>query len=213
VTPDHHPSEELLLDHAAGALAEAPALLVATHLALCPRCRTDLAALEAAGAALLAPGETSGFDDALLERTLGGLGAQEAAPKPPVADAAWPPQPLRGYLPGRLDALPWRLRLPGIHGCPLDGVAGGRVEMLRIQPGRAVPSHTHRGVEMTLVLEGAYTDELGHFARGDVFVADEAITHRPHVDRGPDCICLTVTDGVLRFSGPFGWVVNPLQRG
>lgn len=213
VTPDHHPSEELLLDHAAGALAEAPALLVATHLALCPACRADLAALEAVGAGLLEAGEPSGFDEALLARTLARLDGQEPAPRAIAQGPAWPPRPLRDYLPGGLEALPWRMRLPGVHGCTLDGVAGGKVEMLRIQPGRAVPSHTHRGLEMTLVLEGGYADEIGHFGRGDVCVADETITHRPHADIGPDCICLTVTDGVLRFSGPFGWIVNPLQRG
>ena len=213
MTPDHHPIEELLLDHAEGALQEAQALLVATHLALCPRCRGDLAALEAIGAGLMEAGEAEPFDAALLERTLARLEGQEPAPAPAAKGLTWPPRPLRDYLPGRLDALPWRMRLPGIHGVPLEGVAGGKVEMLRIQPGRAVPNHTHRGVEMTLVLEGGYTDELGHFGRGDVCVADESITHRPHADSGPDCICLTVTDGVLRFSGPFGWIVNPLQRG
>lgn len=213
VTPDHHPSEELLLDHAAGALAEAPALLVATHLALCPACRADLAALESLGAGLLEAGEPGVLDEALLERTLARLDGQEPAPEAVAQRLAWPPRPLRDYLRGALEALPWRMRLPGVHGCALDGLAGGKVEMLRIQPGRAVPSHTHRGVEMTLVLEGGYADELGHFGRGDVCVADESITHRPHADDGPDCICLTVTDGVLRFSGPFGWIVNPLQRG
>lgn len=214
MTPDHHPSEELLLDHAAGALPPASALLVATHLALCPRCRSDLAELEAAGGALMEAAEAGELRDDLLQRTLALLDAQEPAPEAALAakGPAWPPRPLRDFLPTALDALPWRMRLPGVHGFPLEGLAGGKVEMLRIQPGRAVPDHTHRGVEMTLVLEGGYSDELGHFGRGDVCVADEAITHRPHADTGPDCICLTVTDGVLRFSGPFGWIVNPLQR-
>jgi putative transcriptional regulator len=213
VTPEHHPSEELLLDHATGALAEAQALVVATHLALCPRCRADFAALEAMGAGLMEAGGPQAFDEALLEGALARLGEQEPPAEPAANGSAWPPRPLRDYLPAGLDALPWRMRLPGVHGCPLEGVAGGKVEMLRIQPGRAVPNHTHRGVEMTLVLEGGYSDELGHFGRGDVCVADGSITHRPHADRGPDCVCLTVTDGVLRFSGPFGWIVNPLQRG
>lgn len=212
VTPDHHPSEELLLDHAAGALAEAPALLLATHLALCPRCRADLSVFEAVGAGMLEAGDSESFDEALLERTLARLNGQEPAPKAESPGLAWPPRPLRDHLPGGLEALPWRMRLPGVHGCALDGLAGGKVEMLRIQPGRAVPNHTHRGVEMTLVLEGGYTDELGHFGRGDLCVADESITHRPHADAGSDCICLTVTEGVLRFSGPFGWIINPLQR-
>jgi len=211
VTPEHHPHEELLLDHASGALAAAPALLVATHLALCPRCRAGVAALEAAGADLIDTAEAAPIDEALLERALARLNGQDAPPAP--GPRAWPPQPLRDYLPGGLDELPWRRRLSGVYGCPLPGVGrGGKVEMLRIQPGRSVPHHTHRGVEMTLVLDGSYTDALGRFARGDVCVADEAIAHRPVADRGPDCICLTVTDGVLRFSGPFGWIANPLQR-
>ena len=82
MTPDHHPSEELLLDHAAGALAEASALIVATHLALCPRCRADVAALEAAGAGLLEAEETGAFDEALLEGALARLDRQDAPAKP-----------------------------------------------------------------------------------------------------------------------------------
>lgn len=211
MTPDHHPNGELLLDHASGALAEAPALLVATHLALCPRCRAGVAAFEAAGAELVDAAASVPVDEALLERTLALLNGREAPSAP--APGAWPPRPLRDRLSGGLEALPWRRRLSGVYGCPLPGVGrGGKVEMLRIQAGRSVPHHTHRGVEMTLVLDGSYTDSLGRFGRGDVCVADEAIAHRPVADRGPDCICLTVTEGVLRFSGPFGWIANPLQR-
>ena len=211
MTPEHHPHEELLVDHASGALAAAPALLVATHLALCPHCRAGVAALEAAGADLLHEDEAAPVDEASLERALARLNGQEA--RTPRTPGAWPPSPLRDYLSGGLEELPWRRRLSGVYSCPLPGVGrGGKVEMLRIQPGRSVPQHIHRGVEMTLVLEGSYTDALGRFARGDVCVADEAILHRPVADRGPDCICLTVTEGVLRFSGPFGWIANPLQR-
>lgn len=212
MTPAHHPSEELLLDHAAGALAEAPALLVATHLALCPRCRAEYAALEAVGAEFVEAEPAPSLEDDVLQRTLARLGEQEPAPAPSPA-AAWPPRPLRDYLPVGLDALPWRRRMSGVWSCPLEGFGrGAKVEMLRIAPGRAVPHHTHRGQELTLVLEGGYTDELGSFARGDVSVADESVRHRPQADPGPDCICLTVVEGALRFSGLFGLIANPLQR-
>lgn len=212
MTPAHHPSEELLLDHAAGALAEAPALLVATHLALCPRCRAETAALEALGADFLESAPAEPVAESLLERTLACLDGREPPPAAP-AGPVWPPRPLRDYLPGGLDALPWRRRMSGVWSCSVPGVGrGGKVEMLRIAPGRAVPPHTHRGSELTLVLEGGYTDELGSFARGDVCVADESVRHRPQADQGPDCICLTVVDGVLRFSGLFGLIANPLQR-
>ena len=51
--PVHHPSEARLLDYASGALPEPMALLIATHLALCPACRRTVAELEAVGGALL----------------------------------------------------------------------------------------------------------------------------------------------------------------
>ena len=35
----HVPNEEVLLDYAAGSLPEAPSLMVASHLALCPESR------------------------------------------------------------------------------------------------------------------------------------------------------------------------------
>ena len=43
---DHHPSEELLLDYATGALDEGWSIALATHLALCPaKLRSSLRAI------------------------------------------------------------------------------------------------------------------------------------------------------------------------
>ena len=39
IPPRHHPPETLLLEYATGALREAQALSLATHLAYCPACR------------------------------------------------------------------------------------------------------------------------------------------------------------------------------
>ena len=50
---DHHPSEELLLDYATGALDEGWSIALATHLALCPDCRQKVAEMEAIGAAFM----------------------------------------------------------------------------------------------------------------------------------------------------------------
>ena len=41
------------MDYAAGSLSEPVALLIATHLALCPRCRHEVEEFEALGGALL----------------------------------------------------------------------------------------------------------------------------------------------------------------
>ncbi|MET0651306.1 MAG: hypothetical protein ABWY63_02225, partial [Hyphomicrobiaceae bacterium] len=50
----HHLDDATLMSLAAGTLTPALAVVAASHVALCPRCRHGLAAFEAAGAALLA---------------------------------------------------------------------------------------------------------------------------------------------------------------
>jgi putative transcriptional regulator len=65
---------------------------------------------------------------------------------------------------------------------------------------------------MTLVLAGGFSDESGHFVRGDVAEADPSVNHQPVADPGEDCLCLAVTDAPLRLTGPFGRLLNPFLR-
>jgi putative transcriptional regulator len=51
--------------------------------------------------------------------------------------------------------------------------------LLYIPAGQAMPEHGHRGMELTLVLKGAYRDETDRFARGDVEFADQDMDHTP----------------------------------
>lgn len=51
--PKHHPDSALLMEYASGSLREPVALLIATHLALCPQCRAESHRLETVGGALL----------------------------------------------------------------------------------------------------------------------------------------------------------------
>src|SRR5689334_5952482 len=57
--PNHHPDESLLIEYAAGSLSEAKALLVATHLTLCPACRKAVEDGEIIGGALLQTSTTT----------------------------------------------------------------------------------------------------------------------------------------------------------
>lgn len=216
IQPGHHIPAELLLDYAGGTLAEAASLALACHLTLCPQCRRDLAALERTAGELLdgiAPQPAAGFA-AVADR----LGEQAPAP---VAKPAQPkttvmllPQPLRNYLPGDLDSVPWRWSGAGIqaHALPVSKARGGMASLLKIAPGAGLPLHTHHGNELTLVLSGGFTDENGAFRRGDIEVADPDVEHRPVAMLDQPCICLAVTDAPLNFSGPLGWFFNQWAR-
>lgn len=214
--PDHHPEDERLLAHATGASSEAEALLIATHLALCPACRAEVRRLEAAAAAIVDDLAPVAVGAGLLERTLARLDEPEP---PPVArprlDAETErvvPRPLRDYLGGSLGSLRWH----GVPGGPreidLPTSDGHTARLLRIRGGAAMPAHTHAGSELTLVLAGAFSDEYGHYRRGDVSTAGPELTHRPVADPGEACLCLAVQDGPVRLTGTLGRLINPFIR-
>jgi len=218
----HHPASEVLLDYAAGALAEGPSIAVATHLSLCALCRAEVARFEALGGALVAEAAEAagaGVDDALLAATLARLDAPGAAAPAPAApaldDAARRllPSPLWPYLDAPPESLNWKRIGRGVREARI-AVPGERrkVSLLRIRAGAAVPVHTHVGDELTVVLSGGYTDAGGHYGRGDFVALDEAHEHRPLADAGEDCICLTVVDAPARLTGPIGRLLNPLMK-
>ena len=53
MSPSHHPSEHLLVEHAAGRLAPGQDLVVAAHVANCETCRAEVRLGETVGGALL----------------------------------------------------------------------------------------------------------------------------------------------------------------
>ena len=72
-----------------------------------------------------------------------------------------------------------------------------------------MPHHSHRGLELTLVLKGAFRDEDDRFGPGDIEVATEEVHHTPIAEEGEDCICLAATDAPLRFKGLIPRIVQP----
>lgn len=211
MTIRHHPSAELILDYAAGGLADGPALAVASHLVLCPHCRRETQRLEALGGRLMADAVAPQNDnetafDAILSKIR--EGEDESVPALQPATAVFP-YPLRVALGGDIDTVPWkRLGMGAYHYIipSADGPATAR--LLLIPAGRPVPVHTHVGTELTLTLCGAYSDATGHFARGDLQEADDSLTHQPHAAPEEDCICLAVTEAPLRFKS---WPARLLQ--
>jgi putative transcriptional regulator len=206
-----HPSDELLVAYGAGSLEEAAALLVATHLALCPRCRTHVARIEALGGAVIEELPPADLGPDALASVLARL---DLPPDPPrsARPAAGPPglpTPLRDYLPAELEALPWKRLAAGIEQVILLQARGIRARLLRIGAGIMVPEHGHGGMELTMVLQGGFADQGQGYARGDVSMADRQVVHSPVADRSETCLCLAVTDAPLKLTGLVGMLVNP----
>lgn len=214
--PNHHPDQSLLLEYAAGSSAEPISLLIATHLALCPICRTDVSQLEACGGALFESLELAPVNDESLNSVLKRLGEKSPAPIPvaqsDIEDIVMP-QPLRRYVGQNLSKVDWHRH--GKNLAILDLIPdypGYSTRLLRIAAGKAMPQHTHRGRELTLVLDGSFSDDTGTFERGDFAFADSHLEHRPIAGSGVDCICLAVNENNIRLTGPIGRWLNPFVR-
>ncbi len=212
----HAIADEFLLDHATGAASAPVSLLVATHLALNPAARRSYRQMESLGGVMLDTIEPTKADpDALAKlfaRIDRGDGADfEHAFMPVTTRDVRIPAPLAVYTRDGLDRLEWKQLTRGVEEAPLaiHGKQGDRAMLLRIAAGRAIPKHSHRGIELTLVLDGAFGDARGVYARGDVCAADETIEHQPTAELIGDCLCLVVSSGPVRLTGPFMRLLNP----
>lgn len=212
------PLDTLLADYASGGLSAPLHALVASHLVLKPESRRFVSMLEAARAAEIervAPAPIRDRDARLA--AIFAASDEAARPRPEAADEAVP-APLARYLAasqlgrGRLAEVPWKTLIPGVKEYRVADNEDGEATLYWIRGGRKIPSHTHEGSEYTLVLKGAFSDINGHYARGDIAVADMDVDHQPVADAHEDCFCFAVTDAPLRLTGPIGRIVQKLFR-
>lgn len=208
----HHLSDALLMAYSAGSLPEAFSLTVATHISMCDECRARLGAFDTMGGSLIESCERARMNTDSLDATLaliakGMSEAPRSVRKPGVF-----PAPLQDYVGGDLDAVKWRPVGMGVKQAILPTSDDAMVRLLYIPAGAAVPDHGHKGTELTLVLQGAFSDETDHFGTGDIEIADEHVNHTPIAAPGVDCICLAATDAPLKFKGVMPRLAQPFLR-
>ena len=122
------------------------------------------------------------------------------------------PSALSDYIGGSLQDIKWRPIGLGVKQSLLKTSGNSTARLLYIPAGTAVPHHSHNGNELTLVLKGAFEDEVARFGPGDVEMADEDLDHQPIAVEGEDCICLAVTDAPLKFQTFVHKLVQPFLK-
>jgi putative transcriptional regulator len=210
MTIRHHLSDPLLIAYAAGNLPEAFGLVVATHVSMCDECRARLGAFEAVGGAVLEI-DTAPMPESSLDACLARLGTPIPAPRVTRRKGILP-TPLADFVGGDLASVKWKSLGLGVRQAILPTCKGASARLLYIPAGQSVPDHGHRGLELTLVLQGAFRDQTNRFGPGDLEIATEADQHTPIAEAGADCICLAATDAPLRFSGLIPRLLQPLFR-
>ncbi len=204
------PIDALLAGYAAGTLGKPLHRLVAAHLAIRPENRRFVRMLEETAGRRLEDAAPSALRD--RDARLAAIFGSGPAPtsKAATRSSGIVPAPLADFIGHDLEDVRWRTLLPGVREFKVSDDMDGDASLLWIKPGRIMPAHTHEGSEVTLVLQGGFSDSTGHYRRGDIAIADHEIDHRPRADEDEDCICFAVTDAPLRLTGPVGRIVQRL---
>jgi putative transcriptional regulator len=210
MTITHHLDDATIMSFAAGALPAALAAVAATHAAMCPRCRGEIAAMERLGGAAMADLAPVGFErpDPLRPMPSDAVDTVRHAAGARVGEI---PAPMAGLVRDGIDAVSWRWLGPGVWDHDLQLTGAGRLRLLKVSPGRSVPEHGHGGAELTLVLRGSFHDETGRYVRGDVADLDETVEHQPVTDSEAECICLVASEKPERFHGLIARLLQPLH--
>lgn len=209
----HHLCDETLLDYANGSLSASMETLVACHLTVCPQCRGRNKIADDVGGELLSshkPASTKLSAAELLDQIRNKPSISVSKVPNPVGDASVP-RALGRLLPGPIESLNWRKMAPGVKQFSLSKQhrKDGAFKLLRIEPGVTLSQHTHNERELTYVVRGSYTDEVGQFCAGDIADLDNNVEHCPVIDTGEVCIALIATDAPVKYSTVLGKIMQP----
>ena len=215
----HHPKFELIQAFVNGDLPASLSAGIAMHADMCPKCQQIIAQLTEQVA-------EASFEEAFLDKFI--VDEQEEAmcfedmiEQITQSDELSQTQAIADKI-VVFNNKPYTLP-HALHNMPLGKTANigklarARIQLneneihtslLQIQPGGGVPEHTHKGFELTLLLEGSFHDEQGEYVKGDFIMLDASHQHHPISEEG--CLCYTVANDALHFTQGINKLLNPI---
>ena len=214
VTLHNQMLDALLLDYTTGSLSRPLEMLVETHLAMNPQSARTMQLMLKIGGVLLEDIEPVSMSEDALSRVMRQIeqdNDNEMQSAQITALAA--SQPIDRLLPSKDCKKSWRRIGIGVSEHIVDfGDNLGKASFYRIAPGKSVPSHHHEGAEISLVLEGGFTDEFGTYGPGDISIHEAGSEHQPVADNDGECIVFAVNEGNIRLTGPLGRVISMIMN-
>jgi len=219
----HHPKFELIQNFVNGELPASIAAAIAIHAEMCPICQQKIAQLTEQVAELsfeqeflhkfiVDDGEDlnaladDNFDQMISDITA--LEKKEVKVLSPVSTT----------FKGQTYQLPKVLsNMEMTNNVSLGKISRSRIQLeegevhtslLHIEPGGGIPEHTHKGFEITVLLDGSFSDDEGEYHKGDFIMLDGRDHHQPVSAEG--CLCYTVANDALHFTQGINKLLNPI---
>ncbi|CAM4186482.1 ChrR family anti-sigma-E factor [Pseudoalteromonas byunsanensis] len=208
----HHPTEQLLTQFSQGELPATLSIAVSAHLELCECCRAKVESLEKRHAEQLFTLPSNDIE----EDDFADLFAQITSND--EIDIPKPSEPKTLEYQNKTVSLPRAIaNMQRGNFVQLGKLARSRLQLddgelraslLQIGAGGEIPHHTHTGFELTLLLDGEFSDESGSYVPGDFIWLDGRHHHSPATQSG--CLCFTVVNSALHFNKGLSKLLNPI---
>lgn len=213
-----HPTQKQLTSFVEGNCEPSMALVISAHVDMCKQCQTQVLALQDKISQQSFAQELSLNDDySKMIADITQLPVAESRLNRPAAATI--------ELDGRKFVLPralqryaqktgsWSHMVGKLWQAPVElGEDLGRAHFIYMEKGGKVPEHTHRGTELTLVIDGSYSDGLAEYDTGDFTVLDGTSKHTPFSEVDEGCLVFTILDKPLQFTSGLARLLNPFSH-
>jgi putative transcriptional regulator len=216
----HHPNAQQLNAFVSGTCEPTVALMVSAHVDMCLDCQAKCMKLQQVQTieALSSPIAMPSLDRMFSQITQ--LPQQKStAPRTSSVPASFDielegkrfvlPRTLKRYAKNTGN---WSRLVGKLWQAPVDLGYMGKANFIYMEKGGKVPEHTHKGTEMTLVIDGQYGDGVANYDCGDFTLLDGQHNHLPHSEADEGCLVFTIVDKPLYFTSGIARLLNPFSH-
>ncbi|TPV53707.1 anti-sigma factor [Aestuariibacter sp. GS-14] len=216
-----HPTPEHLQQFVKGTLSPVESLMISAHCDMCARCQSRVEMMTADYANTEIEQAVQSYDPD-FDAMLASITQQPAAERASQIKARRNSTAIE--LDGKTFELPktlhrlvkkkgnWSSLVGKLWQAPVDLGIDGVANFIYIEKGGTVPEHTHRGSEMTLVINGEFSDGLNDYDSGDLIYMTGDHTHAPRSDAPEGCLVFSIVDQPLHFTSGLARLLNPFSH-
>lgn len=214
---NYHPTDKQLQQFAEGNISSALALVVSAHCDVCSQCQGKVDDINIELSSVIENVRAHDFKDPAFEKMLASIMHLPVIDTKPVVaprielDGRFfdVPRPLQRFVKNTGN---WSHLLGKVWQAPVDLGDAGTANFIYMEKGGRVPEHTHKGTELTLVVDGEFSDGLADYDSGDFIIMDNEHIHSPHSNAVEGCLVFSIVDKPLHFTSGIARLLNPFSH-
>ncbi len=214
---NYHPTDKQLQQFAEGNISSALALVVSAHCDVCSQCQEKVDDINIELSSVIENIRANDYVDPAFEKMLASIMHLPIVDTKPVVaprielDGRFfdVPRPLQRFVKNTGN---WSHLLGKVWQAPVDLGDAGMANFIYMEKGGRVPEHTHKGTELTLVVDGEFSDGLADYDSGDFIIMDNEHIHSPHSNAVEGCLVFSIVDKPLHFTSGIARLLNPFSH-